>query len=217
MSRFEDGSSFVGQWRDGQRDGVGVELTAEGARYMGGWRQGLREGFGVLTLHGAPGKGGQGGSAGGAVWGTVAGEWAGGEPSGHAVCEVVTAGEVVDRWSEATEVAAAARRVRHVGEWLRGRAHGFGLRQAWLRAAEGGSGRGDGAREVAGAVEHVGWWRHGRPIGQSLAAALRPPWRGGQRVPDGPPHAAAQAPRPGTRKGSEEEAALEAARGAKAV
>jgi hypothetical protein len=86
-----------------------------------------------------------------------------------------------------------------------------------LRAAEGGGGRGDGAREVAGAVEHVGWWRHGRPIGQSLAADLRPPWRGGQRLPDGPPHAAAQAPRPGTRSGTEEEAALEAARGAKAV
>ena len=86
-----------------------------------------------------------------------------------------------------------------------------------MRAAEGGGGRGDGAREVAGAVEHVGWWRHGRPIGQSLAADLRPPWRGGQRLPDGPPHAAAQAPRPGTRRGTEEEAALEAARGAKAV
>jgi len=39
---------YLGQWKDGQRHGIGTFSYANGARYLGDWVQGLKEGIGVV-------------------------------------------------------------------------------------------------------------------------------------------------------------------------
>ncbi len=128
------GGSYVGQWRDGRRDGVGVETWGEGARFAGAWQLGVRQGFGELTTPDGS---------------RLVGEWSDDKPSGVALSETGAAGAEGGG-------GGATPHVRHLGEWLRGQAHGFGL------------------READGVLEHVGWWRHGRPIGETLATDLQP-------------------------------------------
>ena len=39
---------YLGQWKDGQRHGIGTFSYANGARYLGDWVQGQKEGMGVV-------------------------------------------------------------------------------------------------------------------------------------------------------------------------
>lgn len=48
--RFASGARYVGQFKDGKSDGIGVCYWPDGSRYEGEWRQGLPHGKGAKSL-----------------------------------------------------------------------------------------------------------------------------------------------------------------------
>lgn len=46
---YADGTKFVGDWRDGMREGLGTQINADGTVYDGSWRDNLPNGSGTLT------------------------------------------------------------------------------------------------------------------------------------------------------------------------
>ena len=46
---WENGSRYVGEWKDGKKHGQGTYTYANGDKYVGGWKKGLRHGKGTFT------------------------------------------------------------------------------------------------------------------------------------------------------------------------
>lgn len=47
--RWDDGSIYMGQWKDGKMHGRGMMKWSDGATYEGEWNEGRRSGFGIYT------------------------------------------------------------------------------------------------------------------------------------------------------------------------
>ena len=47
---YEDGSSYVGVFKDGERNGQGTYTYSDGDKYEGEWKDGKRTGQGTLTF-----------------------------------------------------------------------------------------------------------------------------------------------------------------------
>ena len=48
--RPNHGCKYVGQWRNGRREGEGTFTWTDGSKYVGMWSSNLKDGPGVLTL-----------------------------------------------------------------------------------------------------------------------------------------------------------------------
>ena len=46
---FEDGSSYHGEWKNGQANGQGVRVFSDGAKYVGDFKNGLFHGNGSIN------------------------------------------------------------------------------------------------------------------------------------------------------------------------
>jgi len=44
---FDDGDTYIGEWKDISRHGLGIETTKSGLKYSGEWKKGYRDGLGV--------------------------------------------------------------------------------------------------------------------------------------------------------------------------
>ena len=44
-----DGSTYVGDWRDDKSDGHGTNTYKDGSQYVGEWKDGKRHGIGAVT------------------------------------------------------------------------------------------------------------------------------------------------------------------------
>lgn len=46
--RYNDGSSYVGEFREGKKHGYGLWISCNGSRYEGYWFEGERDGVGTF-------------------------------------------------------------------------------------------------------------------------------------------------------------------------
>jgi hypothetical protein len=49
IHEYDDGSKYVGEWKDGERHGQGTYTFANGNNYVGEWKDGKRHGQGTFT------------------------------------------------------------------------------------------------------------------------------------------------------------------------
>ena len=77
---YPDGSTYVGEWKDGKKHGQGTYTTAGGAKYVGEWKEGKRHGQGTSTYPDG---------------GTYSGEWKDGKRNGQGT--YTTAGGAVKK------------------------------------------------------------------------------------------------------------------------
>jgi hypothetical protein len=47
IQHYANGAQYVGQWENGERHGYGKQYYSNGAKYVGGWENGKRHGYGV--------------------------------------------------------------------------------------------------------------------------------------------------------------------------
>ena len=47
---FPDGQKYVGEWKDGKRNGQGTATFASGSKYVGDYKDGERNGQGTFTV-----------------------------------------------------------------------------------------------------------------------------------------------------------------------
>ena len=46
---YDNGDKYVGEYKDGKRNGEGTMTYADGSKYVGQWKDGMRNGQGTMT------------------------------------------------------------------------------------------------------------------------------------------------------------------------
>jgi hypothetical protein len=174
--------TYVGEWRDGKRDGYGTCTRRGGTKYVGEWHDGKEHGEGTVSgLHGVQ----------------YMGEWRDGKPHGHGTRIRHDGSKYVGEWRDGKEHGPGTETRRdgeqYVGEWSSGLMKGLGTLTKpdgeqyvgeWRDCARQGQGilvRADGTRQE-------GIWDKGTFV-RSMPVAL-PHWlldqlRGGPSKPPG--------------------------------
>ena len=44
---YGDGDTYIGEWKDSSKHGLGIETTKSGLKYSGEWKEGYRDGLGI--------------------------------------------------------------------------------------------------------------------------------------------------------------------------
>jgi hypothetical protein len=130
---YSSGGRYVGQWRDGKRNGQGTHTYADGAKYVGEWQDGLENGQGTGTF--PDGK-------------EYVGEWRDGKRSGHGTLTLPQGvkyyvGEFRDDKPNGHGTLTASDGATYVGEF------------------RGGTQNGQGTYTFADGSNYIGEWRDG--------------------------------------------------------
>jgi len=115
FERANDGTSYIGQYREGMREGTGKIISADGSIFRGAFHSGKINGFGVLKCFDGS---------------HYEGEWRDNQKSGNGLLVNrmgdVYEGGFFDDHREGFGVQRNMDRSEYRGDWLRGKKHGYG-------------------------------------------------------------------------------------------
>lgn len=202
--QWPDGRIYEGAWVDGRPHGDGIETGAEGSRYVGQFRHGQRAGVGILESpegryhgawqHGLPHGHGVFEATDGARY---QGDWHAGQRSGQGSYATPDGGEYEGAWQEDQPHGFGSLRAPdgsyYRGDWEQGRKHGHGRSEGppqlvyegtWVQGQKQGFGRetrpdgssyegdwvagrrhGQGREVGADGTIHDGSWEFNQPLG----------------------------------------------------
>ena len=180
---FPSGEVYVGEWRDGLRNGKGTHTLMNKDSYTGEWKDGKMHGRGTYTWFNGD---------------TYVGDWYRDEQQGHGVYHAKLGYSYDGEWlkgmphGQGTYIGKGAKKDVWVCEWYEGKQHGYGKCTyasgsvyvgEWLHGKE----HGNGTLTSTNGTVYSGGWRDGKKHGygtttDSSGKTYTGEWENGRRL-----------------------------------
>lgn len=162
------GNKYVGEWKDGKRNGQGTYTFASGGKYVGEWKDGQYNGQGTLTY---------------ASGSEYDGEFKNGKPTEKVIYRSALPrcqGSDTSNWNRCQGTSNFGRgdplaiSNGYDGEWKDGKRSGRGTHEytngnSYVGEWKDGKRNGHGAYTWSNGATYVGEWKDGKPNGQGTA------------------------------------------------